>query len=219
MDRTIICIVATCQTGQNCCHIKKKHWSVAVPPACRTYLCSCAPFACACAKFCAWMLMKHLHALMSITGQKTKAKTPKLHFSTRWPWPLTWPSNSSERSSRSIPIPNFVTVCQSYQPWECSQLIHTHRQTDRAVVITSTADAGGHNASSVSVWEDHLSLHLPTAAAKVSGPWGLWHTTVYTFSQPIHVQRQSLTAPASLSEWCRLLINSSIRFVGMCCLF
>ena len=59
-------------------------------------------------------------------------------------WP--WPSNSSEISSRLIPVSNFVTLGQSVQSWECSQTdTHTHRQTDGSVFITSTADAGGNN--------------------------------------------------------------------------
>ncbi len=47
---------------------------------------------CTCAKFCAWMHMKTLHALMSITlciGQKTQAKTPKLDDLDLWPMTLT----------------------------------------------------------------------------------------------------------------------------------
>ena len=44
-------------------------------------------------------------------------------------WP--WPSNSSEILSRSIPTPNFRSVAQSVQPWECWLTDrHTHTQTD-----------------------------------------------------------------------------------------
>ncbi len=72
---------------------------------------------------CTWNLW---HAQMPIIGQKAQAKTAKLHF------------------SRSIHVPNFVTIHQLVQPWECS---HTDTHTDAPVFITLTADTGGKNMS------------------------------------------------------------------------
>ncbi len=85
------------------------------------------------------ILHMNAHETFACTNVSYRAENPdqssKITFFNRMTltfdlWP--WPSNSSERSSRSIPIPNLVTVCQSVQPWECSQTdTHTHRQTDR----------------------------------------------------------------------------------------
>ncbi len=57
-------------------------------------------------------------------------------------WP--WPSNSSEILSRSMPPPNFGSVCQTVQPlerWMTDRRTHGH--TDGTDIIPSTADAGG----------------------------------------------------------------------------
>ncbi len=129
--------------------------SAAVHPVCRSYLFSHAYFVILrmhmreiCLPMREILHMKPLHWVMSITGQKTQAKTPKLHFSTDDLDLRPMTSNSSERSSRSIPIPNFVTVCQSVQPWECSQT-DTDRQTDwqadGSIFITASPDAAGKN--------------------------------------------------------------------------
>ncbi len=73
--------------------------------------CTCTKFACACTEFCTWTHTKALLALMSIIAQNIQAKT--ITFFNWMTWTLDlwrWPSNLSEMSSRSIPVPNFVTV-------------------------------------------------------------------------------------------------------------
>ena len=94
--------------------------------------CTCAKFACA--KFCAWTHMKPLHALMSIVGQKTHAITPKLHFSTGWPWPLTYdlehrpcPRCHQGKSLYQILWPYVSRF--SHESVHTRTHRHTHRQT------------------------------------------------------------------------------------------
>ncbi len=71
-------------------------------------------------------------------------------------WP--WPSNSFEILWRSMPPPNFGSLCQTFQLWERSQTgAHTH--TDRTDSIPSTADAGGKNAMrSDTKWIFNMSM-------------------------------------------------------------
>ncbi len=102
------------------------------------------------------MHMKPLHALMSVTGQKTQAKTRKLHFSTKWPWPLTY-DRDHQTCPRGHQGQSLYQILWPYVNWfsleSVHKLTHTHtqtdrqtdRQTDHSVFITSTADAGGNN--------------------------------------------------------------------------
>ncbi len=53
-------------------------------------------------------------------------------------WP--WPPNSSEILSKAMSTPNFSSLAQMVQPWECWQ---TNTQTDGTDFIPSTADVGG----------------------------------------------------------------------------
>ncbi len=90
-------------------------------------------FACAYAKS-AWMHMKPLHAIMSIMGQKAQPKTPKLHFSTWWPWPLSYDLDHQTRprchQGQSLCQILWLYINQFYR--ESAHTLthrHTHTQT------------------------------------------------------------------------------------------
>ncbi len=98
-------------------------------------------------KFWPWTHMRPLHALMSITGQKTQAKSPKLHFSTGWPWPLTY--DLDHKTIRQvIKVNPYSKFCDRMSVGSTVRAFtNWHRQTDKpidgSIFITSTADAGG----------------------------------------------------------------------------
>ncbi len=67
--------------------------------------------------------------------------------------PDPWPSNSSEISSRSMPVPILVSIRQTNWPWErWLTPIWTDTLTTWSDSITSTADAGGKDKSVLSSW-------------------------------------------------------------------
>ncbi len=77
--------------------------------------------------WCPFVMTECTNINLSETSEITFFNLATLTFDL-WPWPL----NLAEIISRSFPLPNFVTLGQTVQPWERWLTdTQTHRLTDR----------------------------------------------------------------------------------------